>query len=126
MSFVDGQMEIKNVPLLSTPNQLSVAFIHILRVFYHLLIGLVPSIHSFMDTFRYAPVGLNYLLNYLFSKLIFLENGHPENVINRCFKRFMDSIHVLKETTLTVESKPLVFSSLKLENGLEKQVLNGA
>lgn len=39
---------------------------------------------------------------------------------------FMDSIHVLKETTLTVESKPLVFSSLKLENGLEKQVLNGA
>ena len=61
-----------------------------------------------------------------FLKLIFLENGHPENVINRCFKRFMDSMHVLKETTLTVESKPLVFSSLKLENGLEKQVLNGA
>ena len=41
-------------------------------------------------------------------KLIFLENGHTEIVENRCFKRFMDSIHVLKETTLTVEKKPLV------------------
>ena len=38
----------------------------------------------------------------------FLKNGFPEDFINKCFKKFMDNIHVVKETTLTVEKKPLV------------------
>ena len=38
----------------------------------------------------------------------FLKNGYPEDFINKCFKKFMDNIHVVKETTLTVEKKPLV------------------
>ena len=37
-----------------------------------------------------------------------LKNGYPEDFINKCFKKFMDNIHVVKETTLTVEKKPLV------------------
>ena len=41
-------------------------------------------------------------------KEFFLKNGYPENFINKCFKTFMDNIHVVKETTLTVGKKPLV------------------
>ena len=41
-------------------------------------------------------------------KETFLKNGYPEDFINKCFKKFMDNIHVVKETTLTVEKKPLV------------------
>ena len=29
-------------------------------------------------------------------------------ILNKCFKKFIDNIHVVKETTLTVEKKPLV------------------
>ena len=36
-------------------------------------------------------------------KQIFLKNSYPKSFINKCFKRFMNSIHVVKETTLTVE-----------------------
>ena len=41
-------------------------------------------------------------------KLNFLKNGYPKNFINKCFKKFFDNIHVVKENTLTVEMKPLV------------------
>ena len=40
-------------------------------------------------------------------KQIFVKNGYPRNIINKCFKRFMDNIHVVKETPLKVEKKPL-------------------
>ena len=35
-------------------------------------------------------------------------------LINEYFKRYMDKIHVLKETTVTVEKKPLVLLLLYL------------
>ena len=41
-------------------------------------------------------------------KETFLKNGYPEDFINKCFKKFVDNILVVKETTLTVETKPLV------------------
>ena len=41
-------------------------------------------------------------------KETFLENGYPEDFINKCFKKFLDNIHIVKETTLTVEKKSLV------------------
>ena len=41
-------------------------------------------------------------------KETFLKNGYPEDFINKCFKKFMDNVHVVKETTLTVEKNPLV------------------
>ena len=44
----------------------------------------------------------------VFLKQIVLENGYPESFINKRFKRFMDSIHIIKETTVTVEKKPFV------------------
>ena len=32
-------------------------------------------------------------------KQILLKNGYTENFANKCFKRFMDNIHVVKGTT---------------------------
>ena len=38
---------------------------------------------------------------------IFQKNGYPENVIDTCFKLFLNRIHILKEKIPTVEKKPL-------------------
>ena len=40
-------------------------------------------------------------------KETFLKNGYPEDFTNKCFKKFMNNVHVVKKTTLTVEKKPL-------------------
>ena len=54
-----------------------------------------------------------------------------EDFINKCFKKFMDSIHVVKETTQTVEKKPLVLVlpylgsiSLQTRTKLKKSLKN--
>ena len=39
----------------------------------------------------------------VFLKEIFLKNDYPEDFINKCFKKFIDNIHVVKETTLIVK-----------------------
>ena len=64
-------------------------------------------------------------------KETFLKNGYPEDFINKCFKKFMDNIHVVKETTLTVEKKPLVLVlpylgsiSLQTRTKLKKSLKN--
>ena len=44
----------------------------------------------------------------LILKEIFLKNDFTETFINKCFKRFMNSIHAIRETTLAVEKKLLV------------------
>ena len=41
-------------------------------------------------------------------KVTFSKNGYPEDFIKISFNKFMDNIHVVKGTTLTVEKKPLV------------------
>ena len=38
---------------------------------------------------------------------IFQRNGYPENFIDRCFKLFLNRIHILKDNVPTVEKKPL-------------------
>ena len=53
-------------------------------------------------------------------KETFLKNGYSEDFINKCFKKFLDNIHIVKETTLTVERKSLVlvlpyFGSISLQ-----------
>ena len=59
----------------------------------------------------------------------FLKNGYPENFINKYFKRVIDKIHVVKETALRVENKPLVLVpqyldsiSLKTRTKLKKSL----
>ena len=39
---------------------------------------------------------------------MFFKNGYTENLINKYFKEFVDKIHVVKQTTLTVAEKNLV------------------
>ena len=41
-------------------------------------------------------------------KKIFRKNGYPENVIDKCFKKFLDNIHLVKEKVPTVERKRLL------------------
>ena len=38
---------------------------------------------------------------------IFQESDYPENFIDRCFKLFLNRIHILKEKVPTVKKKPL-------------------
>ena len=43
-----------------------------------------------------------------FLKTIFRENGYPENFIDKCFKKFLDNIHLVKQKVSTVERKHLL------------------
>ena len=43
----------------------------------------------------------------ILSREIFQKNGYPENFIDRCFKLFLNRIHILKGKVPTVEKKPL-------------------
>ena len=43
-----------------------------------------------------------------FLKGIFQKNGYPENFIDKCFKKFLNNIHLIKENIPTVEKKRLL------------------
>ena len=43
-----------------------------------------------------------------FLKGIFQKNGYPENFIDKCFKKFLNNIHLVKENVTTVKKKHLV------------------
>ena len=112
-------MKIKYLPLLPTVNLPSMEFIHILTAFHHLPISSVLFTHSLINACEFAQAGLNYTMNSL-SKRNFLKTWLPEDFINKCFKTFMDNIHVVKGTTLAVEKKPLAlvlpcFGSIPLQ-----------
>ena len=95
-------VKIIHLTLLSTVNLLLVEFICILTAFHHLLISLILFTHSFMDLYEFAQIGLKY------TKAFLKKNGYLEDFIGKYFKKIMDNVHVLKETTLTVGKKPLV------------------
>ena len=40
-------------------------------------------------------------------KRIFRKNGYPENFIGKCFRKFLDNTHLVKENVPTVEEKRL-------------------
>ena len=46
--------------------------------------------------------------NRTFLKTIFRKNGYPENFIDKCFKTFLDNIHLVKEKVPIVERKRLL------------------
>ena len=43
-----------------------------------------------------------------FLKKIFRKNSYPENFIYKCFKKFVENIHLVKEKVTTVERKRLL------------------
>ena len=79
---------------LSTINISVVEFILILTAFYHLPISLLLFTHSLIDALEYALVGIYYTLNKWPSW--------------KLYKLMFQNIHVLIETTLTVEKKHFV------------------
>ena len=40
-------------------------------------------------------------------KEIFQRNGYPKSFIEKCFKKFLDRLHIIKPTSATVEKKAL-------------------
>ena len=43
-----------------------------------------------------------------FLKGMFRKNGYPENFIDKCFKKFLNNVHLVKENVPTVEKKRLL------------------
>ena len=106
-------VKINHLPFLFTVNLPLVEFIHILTVFNH------PSISGtvYKLAHRYLRIRSSWITLHkelLSLEEIFLKNGYSEDFINKCFKTFMDSLDLAKETTLTVEKKPLVLVLLYL------------
>ena len=58
--------------------------------------------------FRISSDWKKFHLELTFLKKIFRKNGYPENFINKCFKKFLDNLHLVKENTPTVERKRLL------------------
>ena len=50
-----------------------------------------------------------------FLKRILRKNGYPENFFDKCFERFLDNIHLIKENVRTVENNCLLLVALYLE-----------
>ena len=44
----------------------------------------------------------------IFLKGIFQKNGYPKNFIDKCFKKFLNNVHLVKENVPTVEKKRLL------------------
>ena len=106
-------VKINHLPFLFTVNLPLVEFIHILTVFNHPSIsGTVYKLANRCLRIRSSWTKLHKEL--LCLEEIFLKNGYSEDFINKCFKTFMDSLDLAKETTLTVEKKPLVLVLLYL------------
>ena len=58
--------------------------------------------------FRISSDRKKFHVELTFLKKIFRKNGYPENFINKCFKKFLDNLHLVKENTPTVERKRLL------------------
>ena len=130
MSFLDVQlfMKIKHSPLLFTLN-LS------LREFMH-LDSFLPSTYKFgilhklaYRCFQICSSWTKLHTELVYLKQIFLKNGSPEKIANKCFKSFINNIHVVKEINLTVEKKSFVLvlpylgsASLKSRTKLKKSL----
>ena len=44
----------------------------------------------------------------IFLKWIFQKNGYPKNLIDKCFKNFLNNVHLVKGNVPTVEKKRLL------------------
>ena len=100
-------VKTKHLPLLPTVNVLLAEFTH--------FNSLLPSTYKFGTVYcLHTPLQMftNFLiwtkLLYVCLKEVCLKSYYSEDYINKCFKKFMDNIRVVKETTLTVKKKSLV------------------
>ena len=102
-------VKIKHLPLLST---VVLPFIHILQTFIHIYThfdSFLTSSYKFgtVYTLSYRCFRISSSWNKLHTELVslkhvFLKNDLPENFMNKCFKRFTDNIHLVKEKPLVL------------------------
>ena len=57
--------------------------------------------------FRICSNWTQFLTELTFLKVIFQKNGYPGNFIDKCFEKFLNNIHLVKENVPTVEKKRL-------------------
>ena len=58
--------------------------------------------------FRISSNWTQFHTELIFLKGIFRKNGYPENFIDKCFKKFLNNVHLVKENLPTVEKKRLL------------------
>ena len=75
----------------------------------------LPSVYKFgmaytsvYRCFRICSNWTQFHNELIFLKGIFRKNGYPENFIDKCFKKFLNNVHLVKENVPTVEKKRLL------------------
>ena len=75
----------------------------------------LPSVYKFgmvynlvYKRFRICSNWTQFHTELIFMKGIFRKNGYPENFIDKCFKKFLNNVHLVKENVPTVEKKRLL------------------
>ena len=70
----------------------------------------LPSVYKFgiaytlvYRCFRICSNSTQFHTELTFLKQIFQKNGYPENFIDKCFKKFLNNIHLVKENEPTVK-----------------------
>ena len=61
--------------------------------------------------FRICPNWTQFHTELTFLKEIFQKNGYHGNFIDKCFKKFINNVHLIKENVPTVEKKRLLLVS---------------
>ena len=89
-------------------NLLLWVYIVILKVF-------LPSVYKFGTeytlVYRYFRIYSNWTqfrTDLIFLKGVFQKNGNPKIFIDKCFKKFLNNLHLVKENVPTVEKKRLL------------------
>ena len=75
----------------------------------------LPSVYKFgmlytlvYRCFRICSNWMQFHTELTFLKGIFQKNGYPENFIDKCFKKFLNNIHLVNKNVPTVEKKRLL------------------
>ena len=112
MSFLDVEISRENGKFVkrftsNLPN-LNLMFILILRVFYLLHKNLVCFINTLIyRCFTLCSDWSKCHRELMILKEIFQRNGYPKSFVNKCFKKFLDRLHIIKPTSATMEKKTL-------------------
>ena len=75
----------------------------------------LPSVYKFgmvytlvYRCFRICSNWIQFHTELIYLKGIFQKNSYPKNFIDKCFKRFLNNIHLFKENIPTVQKKHLL------------------
>ena len=66
--------------------------------------------------FRIRSSWTQFHTDLIFLKGIFQKSGYPKNLIDKCFKKILNNVHIVKENVPTVEKKAFAPSPSRLKN----------